>query len=114
MPWLSRIATQISGTVLTKIYVELIALNHRLDKLMASVADLSAELDTVKADLAALISGVGTEVGSLQSQIAALQAQIASGTGITAAQLDPVLASAQAIDAQIKAATPAPATHAAP
>jgi hypothetical protein len=82
-------------------------LDHYLRMNMAQVADVEAALASIQTDLTTLINSVSAEVTAFNTKITDLQAQIAAGGSITAAQLDPLITHAQAIDAAIKAATPA-------
>lgn len=72
------------------------------------VAAIAAELAVVKTDFEAFRDGQASANKALSDQIAALQAQLAAGQNVSQADLDGLMASAQAIDAEIKAAAPAP------
>ncbi len=70
--------------------------------IMASAADLKADLDALKA-------GLTTKLQDLSGQIADLKAQLAAGTVMTPAQLDELDAEVKGmIDTVAPAATPAP------
>ncbi len=86
-----------------------------------SEADLQADLDAIKADLASIQTAVTTEVGtfnttiqSQQAQITALKAQLAAGTPVTQDQLDALAGEADTLkasaDALLQSVTPAPPT----
>jgi len=77
-------------------------------ELMASQTTQTAALQEIAADTQSLLSSNA----ALVAQVQALQGQIAAGGGISAADLDPILATMQAQQAQldtIAAAVPPPA-----
>jgi chaperonin cofactor prefoldin len=85
----------------------IITLSKPMRKIMTQLDDLTQALATLQADVTTQIAAVATEVSALQAQIAALQA---ANPGI---DLGPLITQANAIDAAVKAATPAaPATPA--
>lgn len=77
------------------------SLHHKVNRIMAQIDDLTAALAQATTDFNTFAADVTSKVADLQAQIAALQA---ANPGV---DLSGVLASAQALDAAIVAATPA-------
>jgi hypothetical protein len=74
------------------------SINRKLEKILTQLDDLNAALATATTDTQKLITDVGTKVAALTAQLAAAQAANPS-VDLTAA-----IASANAIDALVKAA----------
>ena len=76
----------------------LVTINVQGDRIMATIAELKAAVDTavgqVKADIAAAIS---KEKGEIVTQIQALKDQIAAGASVSAEDLNSILASVGSI-----------------
>ena len=68
-------------------------------KIMSVESDLQADLDTIKANVATVL----TKVTAQAATIAELQAQVAAGTPVSQAQLDALDAEAKAIVASFPA-----------
>jgi len=79
-------------------------LERKVAKIMSTETDLETVLATIKADIATYQGAVASQFSSLHAQLTALQTQAAAGSPVSQAQLDALVASAQAVDAQIKAA----------
>lgn len=80
-------------------------------KLMATLEEVQAAIDTATADAAAEAAEVVAVIQSLSDQITSLQAQLANGTVVTAADLDGLLLRVAGLDSAIKGIvepTPAP------
>jgi flagellar hook-associated protein FlgK len=75
--------------------------------IMATLADITAALDTLQADTDAKNAQVTSDLAALAKQITDLQAQIAAGGSVTPADLDSVLAKITGIDDKVKAIDPA-------
>ncbi len=72
------------------------------ERLMTTVAEIQATLDSVAAAAAAEKEEVTAALNALSAQIADLQTAIANGAGVTAADLDTLQASATALVAQVQ------------
>ncbi len=72
------------------------------ESIMATLDDVKAALAQAATDATAEKAEVTAAISALNDTITALQAQIASGSVVTAADLDGLLASIQGIDAQVK------------
>lgn len=70
--------------------------------LMTTVADIQSTLDDIAAAAAAEKAEVTTALQALNDQIVALQTQIAGGAGVTAADLDALKQSADALVVQVQ------------
>ncbi len=86
---------------------------------MATLDEVKAQIQTLKDDVATEASQVQASLKDLNDEVHALKDQIASGSGVSAADLDALLASIKGIDAAVQdivppGATPAPATAPAP
>jgi hypothetical protein len=92
--------------ILDAILLSLHHLHQKVNAMSVTVSDLTAAIAQSQTDL-------GTLLGDLSAQVAALQAQITALQGTTAPDLSGALTAIQALDASIKAATPAPASPAA-
>ena len=80
--------------LLEEIHQSLFFNNQKLEKIMATVADIQTELDKVKTDYETVKAQNATI-------IAALQAQIAAGGGASEADLQAILDKATAVDAEV-------------
>jgi chromosome segregation ATPase len=76
-------------------------LQNQQGVIMATVAELQAEITALNEASAAERLEVQNKLTELQNQVKALQDQIAAGGGATAADLDSLLASIQAVKASI-------------
>lgn len=85
------------------------SLNTKADKQMTQVSDLTEAVAKLQGDVNTMTTAVAAEVASLNASIATLQA------GANPPDLTALIASVNAIDAAVTAATPvAPAPAAAP
>ena len=86
------------------------------DNLLASIAELVAQQTTQTAamqEIASDVQGLLANNAALMAQVQALQDQLVTGGGIQPSELDPILATMQAQQAQldsIAAAVPPPVT----
>ena len=77
--------------------------------IMATLADIQAALAQAATDATAEKQVVSDALKALVDKVAALQNQIDSGSVVTSADLDAVLASITGLDAQVKGLIDAPA-----
>lgn len=78
---------------------------NKLRKIMATVKQLQDQVAQLATDITAEKSEVSDKVDALSKQVQELKDQIAAGTGITEAQLDPVLEALTAVNAAVKEIT---------
>jgi len=72
------------------------------NKIMATLQEVKDAITQAAASATAEKQEVTANIQALTDQVAALQSQIASGSGVTAADLDALLVSIQGVDQQVK------------
>lgn len=87
-----------------------------ITEIQTAIAQNATDAASEKLEVNAKLTAVASTLSTLEATVASLQAQIAAGTGVTAAQLDGILAGVQSTGADIRGiftpdatAAPAPA-----
>ncbi len=75
---------------------------QKVEQIMATVAELKEAIATLKTDITAEKAEVQAKLKELADKVQALTDQLASGTGITAADLDEVKTMITDLDASVK------------